>query len=92
MTTSTNCVQLKAKQSQHSLCLMTHNRHYCILMHYANLSPVMPINSKLDIARKLHISPNLRRLLFRVSCIKEQAEVLPHQAFYSFCFATMVPF
>jgi len=28
MTTSTNCVQLKAKLYQRSLCLMKHNRHY----------------------------------------------------------------
>jgi len=28
MTTSTNCVQMKAKQSQHRYCLMKQNRHY----------------------------------------------------------------
>jgi len=49
----------------------------------------MLINSICD----LGLSHKRSRLLFRVSCIKKQAEVLPHQTFLLvICLVTMVPF
>ena len=55
MTTSTNCVQLKAKWSQHSFCLMKQNRQYLNALCILALSC---FNRKFDISRNVSTFPS----------------------------------
>jgi len=56
MTISTNCVQLKAKYSQHSLFLKKHSRHYLNALYYfGSCYAYLPTNRKLDISCKLDV-------------------------------------
>ena len=49
------------------------------------------LNKTFDMSCKLDISRNLSRLLFRVNCIKKQAEVLPHSPVTTWGFGGLSP-
>ena len=59
MTTSTSCVQMKAKYYSPSTGIASWNRIDTTWMRCATLGPVMPINRNFDISSKLDISRNL---------------------------------
>ena len=77
MTTSTNCVQMKAKYYHHRLCLMKHNLHYLNALCHFGPCNVYAYDPKLDISCTLDISHNISTQLY-----ENQAEVLLHQPFY----------